>query len=211
MLVSPALSRGDAANQDEVSSARRTRRIPPERLCHGKRATCDRQSSIGGTGRMSAIRKFARFYYPEFQRDYPDIYSDDAAFSAWMRLLVIAEQSWPAVPELPRSIRPKALRVLTAARERGPLVAVHGHSFAIKGFAAERSRRHDAALAGALAKHGATAGADAPPNGRANGGASVVPSTKTSTKNENEGLNNAVDVGRRPPASGPVEPLRRAG
>lgn len=130
---------------------------------------------------MSAVRKFARFYYPEFQRDYPDVYADDNAFSAWLRLLVISEQAWPATPELPRSIRPKALRVLTAPRERGPLVTVTGHGFAIKGFAAERSRRHDAAVAGALAKHGAIAGATAPPNGHANGGASVVPSTRTST------------------------------
>lgn len=140
---------------------------------------------------MSAGRKFARFYYSEFQRDYPDVYADDAAFAAWMRLLVIAEQAWPATPELPRSIRPKALRVLTAPRERGPLVAVNGHAFAIKGFAAERSRRHEAAVAGALAKHGAIAGATAPPNGHANGSARVVPSTNTNTNTKGK-------RGRRP-------------
>lgn len=84
-------------------------------------------------------RRFARFYYPEFKRDYPDIYADDRAFAAWMRLLVGAEEAWPAVPELPRSVRAAALRPLT---ECG-LVEVDGDRYSLKGFATERSRRED--------------------------------------------------------------------
>ena len=29
-------------------------------------------------------RRYARFYYPEFIRDYATVYSNDAAFSTWM-------------------------------------------------------------------------------------------------------------------------------
>jgi len=162
-----------------------------------------------------AIRKFARFYYPEFQRDYPEVYTDDAAFSAWLRLLVIAEQAWPARAELPRSIRPKALRTLT---DRG-LVAVTGHAFAIKGFAAERSRRHDAALVGVMARY-----ANGPPNadpnastngvpnaatkGETNADTNAMPSTKTSTKTNTKGIQGRRSLVEGAIVAGPVDPER---
>jgi hypothetical protein len=84
-------------------------------------------------------RRYARFYYPEFIRDYPEVYADDAAFAAWMRLLVIAEQMWPMPAELPRSVRPRPLRTLVDAG----LVSLTGVTFALKGHAAERQRRSD--------------------------------------------------------------------
>lgn len=82
-------------------------------------------------------RRYARFYYPEFIRDYRVIYDDDAAFATWHRLLVVAEQMWPMAPDLPRSVRARPLRALVDAG----LVCVTGTSFEIKGHAAERARR----------------------------------------------------------------------
>ena len=102
-------------------------------------------------------RRFLRFYYPEFMRDYPDVYADDAAFSAFIRLLAAAEMAWPATPELPRSIRPKALRVLTARS----LVKVSGHTFALKGFVKEREMRADSARNAAAQRWHSNSNADA--------------------------------------------------
>lgn len=113
-------------------------------------------------------RRYARFYYPEFIRDYPTVYADDAAFAAWMRLLVVAEQMWPMDGELPRSLRPRPLRTLVEAG----LVTVTGSTFAIKGHAAERSRRSDS---------GRNAAAVRWDSGRnANASADAMPSTSTS-------------------------------
>lgn len=110
-------------------------------------------------------RKYARFYYPEFIRDYPAVYADDAAFATWMRLLVIGEQMWPMPVELPRSVRPRALRLLIEAG----LVATDGTNFALKGLDAERSRRRDTARNAAAQRWDSGRNADA------------VPSTSTST------------------------------
>jgi hypothetical protein len=103
-----------------------------------------------------AERRFARFYYDDFLREYPEIYRDDAAFAAWMRLLVASEQAWPIPPEMPRSAKPSAVRTLTVAG----LVAIGpAHTYAIRGHDKERARRHGIAVAAA--------------NARANGGANA--------------------------------------
>lgn len=109
-------------------------------------------------------RVYARFYYLEFIRDYPAIYQDDAALSTWLRLLVHADQVWPMVPELPRSVRPGPLRKLVDAK----LVTVTGVTYAVKGQAAERARRSNAGKAGAAVRwdseRNANASADAMPS-----------------------------------------------
>lgn len=114
-------------------------------------------------------RRYARFYFPEFIRDYPAVYRDDAALATWLRLLVVAEQMWPMVAEIPRSVRPRPLSVLTDAG----LVATDGTSFAIKGHDAERTRRRDSGRIGASVRW--------ENDGNANAGANAMPSTSTST------------------------------
>ena len=101
-------------------------------------------------------RRWARFYFDDFIRDYPEVYADDAAFATWMRLLVVAEKAWPAQPELPRSVRVKSLQKLRGLVAVGP-----NFTFSIKGFDAERSRRHANASAAAHAKWDAVADANA--------------------------------------------------
>lgn len=137
---------------------------------------------------MSHVRKYLRFYYPEFQRDYPDIYADDATFAAWMRLLVLSEQTWPANPELPRSVRPKALAIL---RDRG-LVIVTGTAYQLKGFVAERTARSSAAAYAAAVRW------------QSGGNADAMPSTSTSTRTKaKQGVSG--ENGARP-ALRPVQP-----
>lgn len=121
----------------------------------------------GSGGVVSApARRYARFYYAEFMRDYPDVYADDAAFAAFMRLLSAAEMAWPTTPEMPRSLRPKGLRTLV---DRG-LVKVTGHTFVLKGFIKERTVRAESGRKGAAVRWdsdgNATADANAMQRGR---------------------------------------------
>ena len=103
-------------------------------------------------------RHFARFYYDAFIHEYPEVYADDAALSAWLRLLVIAEKAWPGVPELPRSVSRRALATLTHA---GLLALGPRYTFALLGHDKERSRRYSVAIAGANASANARANAQA--------------------------------------------------
>jgi hypothetical protein len=108
-------------------------------------------------------RTYARFYYEDFIRDYPDVWSDDLRFACWLRLFVRAEQMWPLPVELPRSVRPKVLAYLV---ERG-LVSVSGDFYTVKGMDAERTRRRNAARNAAAQRwdsgRNANASADAMP------------------------------------------------
>lgn len=99
---------------------------------------------------MSNDRRYARFYYGDFIRDYPDVYGNDAALAAFLRLLSAAEMAWPATPEIPRSCRPKGLSILVGCG----LVKVTGHTFVLKGFAKEREMRsHSGRNAAAVRWH----------------------------------------------------------
>lgn len=118
-------------------------------------------------------RKFARFYYDDFIREFPEVYADDAAFAAWMRLLVRAEKDWPTTPELPRSVRPKALARLV---DSGLVGLCAGHCYRIRGFDAERSRRQG------IARNAAAERWQSERN--ANASADAMPSTSTSTRRD---------------------------
>lgn len=109
------------------------------------------------------VRNYARFYYDDFMREFPSIYADDAAFSAWMRLLTLAEKVWPTVPELPRSIRPTPLRKLTDAG----LIRVDGVRYRVRGLDAERLRRAGQAKAAADARWSADSNAASTPDSNA--------------------------------------------
>jgi hypothetical protein len=87
---------------------------------------------------------YSRLYH-RFKREFPGIYADDAALASWIRLLMLADASWPMRPPLPRSVRATALRKLVEAG----LVVVEGDSYGIRGLDAERTRRRDAARTGA--------------------------------------------------------------
>lgn len=86
-------------------------------------------------------RRYARFYFPEFIRDYEEIYRNDAALSTWMRLLVIAEQMWPMAGFMPLGVSRRGLKMLVDAG----LVTVTDLTFSIKGQQEERERRQESA------------------------------------------------------------------
>lgn len=87
---------------------------------------------------------YSRLYH-RFPEEFRAVYADDRALATWVRLLLQADASWPLRPPLPRSVKPKALGVLTEAG----LVTVTGDTYCIRGLDAERTRRRDAARTGA--------------------------------------------------------------
>jgi hypothetical protein len=97
---------------------------------------------------MTDVRRFARIYYQEFRRDYPEVYADDAAWCAWTRMLIASEEAWPAMPEMPRSVKSKGLRVLV---DRG-LVTITGTTFVLKGWVLERTKRAESGRTGAAVR-----------------------------------------------------------
>lgn len=117
-------------------------------------------------------RKYARFYYDDFIREYPAVYADDVAFAAWGRLLVTAEKMWPIPPELPRSLKPRALRALVAA---GLVEQCGQQCFRIRGLDAERTRRSGLARNAADARWNADGNAASTADGNAEVDAENMP------------------------------------
>jgi hypothetical protein len=87
---------------------------------------------------------YSRLYH-KFGREYPEVYADDRLLAPWVRLLVVADASWPLRPPLPRSLSARAFRHLSGCG----LLIVDGESYTVLGLDAERSRRSDAGRIGA--------------------------------------------------------------
>ncbi len=90
---------------------------------------------------------YSRLYH-RFAREFPDVYADDHALASWVRLLLVADASWPMHPPLPRSARARSLSMLVGAG----LVIVDGDSYTVLGLDAERNRRSDAGRTGAVVR-----------------------------------------------------------
>lgn len=101
---------------------------------------------------------YSRLYH-RLADEFPDIWGDDRALATWVRLLRIADASWPMKPPLPRSVRPAPLRTLVQAE----LVVVVGDCYTVRGLDAERSRRKDAAAHAAALRWHSNGTADAMP------------------------------------------------
>ncbi len=85
-------------------------------------------------------RKYVRVYY-DLEREYGPVFQDDTCLATWLRLLMIAEDRWPNVAEIPRSARTSSVRRLI---EAGLVIAVPPYGFRILGLDAERTRRSNA-------------------------------------------------------------------
>lgn len=87
---------------------------------------------------MSAAKDpYVKVYYriaddPRFEH----VFYDDAALSLWLRMLLLADGSWPASAHLP-ACKPRALKLLT---EAGLVEMVGNHRFRIHGMDAEREK-----------------------------------------------------------------------
>lgn len=88
---------------------------------------------------MAERAAYSRVYWsiiddPKFET----IYDHDAHLAAWLRLLIIADQAWPAPAHLPRGVRETSVKALTKA---GLIEIQAGDRYRIHGLNAERARR----------------------------------------------------------------------
>ena len=92
---------------------------------------------------MSERAAYSRVYWsiiddPKFEH----VYDDDRALAAWLRLLLVADQAWPASAHLPGNIRRQAVALLVSS---GLVDLQQGGRYRIHGLDAERTRRKEAA------------------------------------------------------------------
>jgi hypothetical protein len=130
-------------------------------------------------------RPFARIYYVDLERDYPDVWRDDAALATYVRLLSIADAMWPAIPEVPRSAKAVVVKQLIDAVSRssaspgdgGLVIAVPPYSYRIRGLDAERTARSNAAGIASRIRWGTPAST---PDGNAPANPAGIPTHATS-------------------------------
>lgn len=114
---------------------------------------------------------YSRLYH-RFAREFPEVYADDPCLAAWVRLLLVADASWPMRPPLPRAVRPKPLRTLIEAG----LVILDCDAYTVLGLDAERTRRRDAARTGAAKRWQS--------DGNANASATAMPRRDETSRDE---------------------------
>ena len=142
-------------------------------------------------------RPFARVYYVDLERDYPEVYHDDHLYATWGRLLAIAEAMWPVVPEIPRSAKAAYVKALVATS----LVIRDGaYGYRIKGLDDERTARRTAART-AASKRWRNAGADAP--GYADAYADAMPRVRDQTRPDQSNDSPPPQVGSRKDGANP--------
>lgn len=135
---------------------------------------------------------YSRLYH-RFRAEFPTIYADDACLAAWVRLLLVADASWPMRPPLPRSVKPRALRELVAVG----LVILDGDAYTVRGLDAERSRRRDAARVGAQKRW------DSDRNANASAGAMPRRDETSKSKDESDIPPPPAERGRRADGTNP--------
>lgn len=79
---------------------------------------------------------------------FDSIYDHDAHLAAWLRLLLIADQTYPASGQLPAGVKRASVKALVDAG----LIDLSGSRFRIHGLDAERKRRSEPARASAIAR-----------------------------------------------------------
>lgn len=111
-------------------------------------------------------RPYSRLYWSVIDDDkFVSVYDNDRAFATWARLLMAADQAWPASASIPRAASRTAIALLVTA---GLIELMPGGRYRIVGMDAERERRQGQAQDAAEARWGharsnaaSNAGADA--------------------------------------------------
>jgi hypothetical protein len=97
---------------------------------------------------MSDRAPYSRVYWGIVDDDkFQTVYDDDRHLATWLRLLLVADQSWPASAHLPAGCR----RSSVAELERVQLIDLAGNRYRVRGLDAERGRRAEAGRIGGLA------------------------------------------------------------
>lgn len=97
-----------------------------------------------------ATDKYSRVYWRIVDDErFEAIYGNDAHLAAWLRLLLIADQAWPASANVPASVRRSSLTALVSC---GLVESRPGGIYRVHGLDAERMRRSSVGDAGAAAR-----------------------------------------------------------
>lgn len=111
-------------------------------------------------------RPYSRHYWELVDDEkFDEIYPDDHHYATWSRLLMLADQAWPASAHLPASARRASVQKLS---EVGLIELLPGGRFRMHGLQKEREQRHEHAKTASNARWnapsipGSNAGASAP-------------------------------------------------
>lgn len=159
---------------------------------------------------MSATGPYSRLYHSLVDDpDFAGVYDDDAAFATWVRLLMVADASYPTAAPLPRSARRRPLQKL---QDAGLVEVLPGQRFRVKGLESERGRRAALGRKAANMRHHGGSNADAMQthNGRtADGLPRRDEKRKDETSNGANAPENGAFMGFRPRPTASIEDVRR--
>lgn len=160
---------------------------------------------------MSRDRRYARIYYDDLEREYPEVWRDPVLRGDYTLLLSIADRSWPSSPEVPRMARPKAVKRLV---ELGLVISEPPFHYRCRGMDKEREERRRHAADAARKRY-----ADRTAPGSALGSAPStadasrreLPTRAEPNRAEPKGERDGTPVENGSGRSGDVHPLRRIG
>ena len=142
-------------------------------------------------------RTYARIYYDDLMREFPDVYQDNDLLATWIRLLVLAEKMWPIPPEIPRSVRIKTYQRLVESKL---VIPCDSHCYRIRGLDAERMRRRDAGRTGAAVRWQSDGNADR----NANASANAMPRRERDENRQDETKETRASANGKTPALKPM-------
>lgn len=134
---------------------------------------------------MSVGDAYIRIYYrvlndPKFET----IYEDDHHLATWVRLLMVADQMWPADAPVPQNTRAASMKALMAV---GLVDTKPKHCYRIHGLDAERLRRSSAASKAAWERWHKNSNAPASPPQSGSDASYTQTESKTETETKSEG------------------------
>ena len=119
---------------------------------------------------------YSRVYWSLID-DHPDIYDADGTRATYVRLLVTADQAWPASAYFPRGLRARAVQLLVDA---GLVTRGRSGRYSVKGLDEERQKRQEHARTAAGARW------DAMSNARSNAASNAQPMPSREEKSKEE-------------------------
>jgi len=131
---------------------------------------------------MPEDRKYSRVYH-DAQDDprFVAVWPSDPCLALWLRLLVLADGTWPAPAPIPRSVRKRPLAVLVDA---GLVNLVSGDLFRIHGMTKERSGRSKQAAHAADVRWHSASTPVRNTDGNARSNAEAMPNRDETSKDE---------------------------
>lgn len=134
---------------------------------------------------MSVGDAYIRIYYrvlndPKFET----IYEDDHHLATWVRLLMVADQMWPADAPVPQNTRAASMKALMAV---GLVDTKPKHCYRIHGLDAERLRRSSAASKAAWERWHKNSNAPASPPQSGSDASYTQTESKTETETKSKG------------------------